>query len=193
MNINSNQLKLLQNAEWLYEKQQILLNIEKLLWKIADNIKNRAGESLEFMPEKTDIKSGKLSRGENLNRLPYRILDFPRLFSNDQFFAFRYLFWWGNHFECTFISDDTAINKHIIKALQTMDISNLYCFHGKGILKMDISDKSAHFKLFSETNFEEKAPTTLRLSCFYDLSEWSKIPEEGYQFYKLIADAYGKN
>lgn len=57
-------------------------------------------ESYPF-PEGTFLKAGKISKGEQYQQLPYFILDYPRLFTQKEIFAFRTMLWWGNHFSCT--------------------------------------------------------------------------------------------
>lgn len=46
------------------------------------------------IPVSLDIQ--KISRGENHEGLPYVMLDFPGIFSQEDIFAVRSLFWWGN-------------------------------------------------------------------------------------------------
>ena len=43
----------------------------------------------------------KLSKGENLNGLPYRVMDFPRIFKQEDVFAIRTLVWWGKQISVT--------------------------------------------------------------------------------------------
>jgi hypothetical protein len=43
----------------------------------------------------------KISRGENYKGFPYVIMDYPALFSKDNVFALRTMFWWGNFFSIT--------------------------------------------------------------------------------------------
>ncbi len=45
--------------------------------------------------------SPKVSRGENLARLPFVILDYPRFFTRENIFSIRSFFWWGNFFSIT--------------------------------------------------------------------------------------------
>lgn len=52
-------------------------------------------------PDGVLTKSGKISKGENYQGLPYYILDFPRMFRADNVFAFRTMCWWGNFFSGT--------------------------------------------------------------------------------------------
>lgn len=54
-------------------------------------------------PEGMDLNYGKISKGENYQGFPYMILDFPRLFRHDRWFAYRTMIWWGHHVAFTFL------------------------------------------------------------------------------------------
>lgn len=43
----------------------------------------------------------KIARGENYLGMPWRMLDFPRIFGKADTFALRTFFWWGNHISLT--------------------------------------------------------------------------------------------
>jgi hypothetical protein len=45
--------------------------------------------------------SGKISRGENLDGLPWINSDAPGIFKKQDVFALRFLFWWGHHYSIT--------------------------------------------------------------------------------------------
>ena len=45
--------------------------------------------------------SPKIFKGEYYQGLPYVMLDYPRVFSKDDVFAMRTMFWWGNFFSVT--------------------------------------------------------------------------------------------
>lgn len=52
----------------------------------------------------------KIFKGENYKNYPYVNMDFPRVFSTDSIFAFRSMFWWGNHFSFTLHLQGEAYN-----------------------------------------------------------------------------------
>jgi len=66
---------------------------------LADDIKAELGKAQ--LPEEVKTTTPKISRGENYKGLPYVILDYPRLFTLENIFAIRTLFWWGNYFSIT--------------------------------------------------------------------------------------------
>jgi len=104
-------LSLAANAEILHQKNKILKNISLRL--------NRLGKRSEQEHPITESKFAKVSRGENLKGLPYLVLDFPRIFTKENIFAFRTLFWWGNYVSCTLHLKGTYLNNfaHLLHPL----------------------------------------------------------------------------
>lgn len=43
----------------------------------------------------------KISRGENYEQLPYLVLDYPRVFQQEDVFAYRSMIWWGHEISCS--------------------------------------------------------------------------------------------
>lgn len=56
----------------------------------------------DWLPENVLHSSPKISRGENYKGFPWLVLDYPRVFSNEEVFAFRTLFWWSHSWVLTF-------------------------------------------------------------------------------------------
>ena len=85
------------NADLILTKNAIIhktqLFLQELQTKQEEIIKNAKGigqHSLNI--------SYKISRGENYKGLPWLVLDHPRFFGQDDVFAIRTMFWWGNFF-----------------------------------------------------------------------------------------------
>jgi len=87
---NIGDITLLSNSEIIERKNSLLNQIELQLKKIGNN-------TLTNHPLfKTLSSTPKVSKGENFEGYPFRILDFPRVFTTKDVFAFRTLIWWGN-------------------------------------------------------------------------------------------------
>jgi hypothetical protein len=91
--------KLMKNAEIILTKNVVLEKVRALLEDVQR-------EQVDFV--KGDASAGplfsippKISKGENYRGLPYKVLDFPRLFGQEDIFAVRLLFWWGHYFSAT--------------------------------------------------------------------------------------------
>lgn len=83
--------------------QRILLKAEQLLTLAAPAMQEAAAAHHSVCSPALVRAGVKLSRGANYRQLPYRVLDFPRHFGPDGFFAIRSMFWWGNFFSSTLL------------------------------------------------------------------------------------------
>jgi hypothetical protein len=90
--------ELIQNKEWILTKRKIIEKVYLLFGSTHDSYKEiLKNEQLLPEPHYKNI-TGKISKGENYHGLPYVILDYPALFSKEDIFAVRTMFWWGNFF-----------------------------------------------------------------------------------------------
>ncbi|PUZ22137.1 hypothetical protein GA0116948_11143 [Chitinophaga costaii] len=88
-------------ADWLYLKHRIMEKAISLLGQVQ--------EAVGQLPQWNHVPGGvpalalgaKIAKGERYKDLPYAILDYPRLFSRDDIFALRTMFWWGHDFTAT--------------------------------------------------------------------------------------------
>lgn len=101
MDFQQKELDYLQDTDFLLTKRRISQQLQRLLAKSQDHIKQGLKDWKVFLPPNCLQRAGKISRGENYRGLPYLVLDYPRLLAKDDIFSFRSMFWWGNFFSCT--------------------------------------------------------------------------------------------
>lgn len=89
------QIELIQDSKYLLQKNDLLLTIERELIHLGKEYQENYSHLLEISPP------AKLSKGENLKGLPYRVMDFPRIFSQEDVFAIRTIVWWGKQISVT--------------------------------------------------------------------------------------------
>jgi hypothetical protein len=95
------ELELAANAEVILTKNAIIEKI-KLLFSELQLKQQRSLESLNgSLSSSVKQSRPKIYRGEKYNDLPYVLLDYPQVFSKEEVFAVRTLFWWGNFFSVT--------------------------------------------------------------------------------------------
>src|SRR6476469_7228211 len=92
---------LVTNAEILLTKNRILEKVAGFLGELAGSYREIVCAESVLLPFSGSWKEPKISRGENYMGLPYLVLDYPRLFSKEDVFAIRTMFWWGNYFSIT--------------------------------------------------------------------------------------------
>lgn len=99
--LSAQELELVANADLILTKNRIMEKALHLLGQVQQRqeacLRNYAGK----LPEEVMRSTPKISRGEQLQGLPYLVLDYPRVFTLDHFFAIRSLFWWGKFFSIT--------------------------------------------------------------------------------------------
>lgn len=98
IDVSEDELKLVLNKEWLYQKRSIIEKVYEFFSVLHDEYNAIAGKrkvALSYLPID---RMGKISRGENLLGLSYLVLDYPALYTRDKIIAIRTLFWWGNFF-----------------------------------------------------------------------------------------------
>jgi len=97
--LSEEELLLVQNAAVILTKNAIIQKAISLFGMLADDMKAMLEKA--SLPEDVKMATPKISRGENYKGLPYAILDYPRLFTHENIFAIRTMFWWGNYFSIT--------------------------------------------------------------------------------------------
>lgn len=83
------------DAELILTKNRILEQAKALLAIVQARMQQAAlADPYANIPPK-------ISKGENYGGLPYLMLDYPRLFGQEDIFAIRSFFWWGRFFSST--------------------------------------------------------------------------------------------
>lgn len=89
------------DAYWILTKNEILNKVGKELGNLNAIQKNVIQKVHKQLPEEILATTPKISRGENYKGLPYLVLDYPRLFTKNNIFAIRSMFWWGRNLSTT--------------------------------------------------------------------------------------------
>ncbi|GDX51113.1 hypothetical protein LBMAG27_01600 [Bacteroidota bacterium] len=85
------------NTNFFSVKREIISKITNLLGEIGNNkMLNKSWKNI-LINEQEKTFEPKISKGENYLGLPYLILDFPKKFEDENQFAVRSFFWWGNY------------------------------------------------------------------------------------------------
>ena len=99
IHLSTFETELIQNKEWILTKHSIINKVYDLFGELNEVYKQIAND--EKALHEFYNGNGKISKGENYEGLPYVILDYPALFSKENIFAIRTMFWWGNFFSVT--------------------------------------------------------------------------------------------
>lgn len=98
--LSDGELQLMANTEWILTKRTIIDKVNVLFGNLAGSMKDKLQQQTH-LPANIIASAPKIAKGENYLQLPYLVLDYPRQFEKENFFAVRTMFWWGNFFSCT--------------------------------------------------------------------------------------------
>jgi hypothetical protein len=99
--LSAEELSLVQNTHWLLTKNNIIEKAKVMFGSLAASLQKEVEQQKDKLPEAIHLFSPKVFKGEYYQGLPYVMLDYPRVFSRDDVFALRTMFWWGNFFSVT--------------------------------------------------------------------------------------------
>ncbi len=190
IHLSALETELVNNKEWIFSKQKVIEKVYHLFGELHHTFRKIVEDEKEFLPSIFQKPGGKISKGENYNGLPYLILDYPAMFSKENIFAVRTMFWWGNFFSTSL----HLSGKHFRR---TGDISQWLAFFQQKKFSVCINESEweHHFDLsnFIEINEIDKQQTdTLFKKKFFkvakkvELNEWDKAPELLEQSFKEI-------
>lgn len=99
--LSTEEMTLVKNSEWILTKNIILEKATRLLALQQEEYQSIVHSNNKLLLVEFANSSPKISRGENYEGLPYRVLDYPAVFQRDNIIAIRTMFWWGNFFSTT--------------------------------------------------------------------------------------------
>jgi hypothetical protein len=94
--LSISELEMVTNAELILTKNRIIRKVMELFGEVSAVAQTSLAQGLlRDLPE-VQAMGPKISKGEQYQELPWVMLDYPRLFSNQHVLAIRCFFWWGH-------------------------------------------------------------------------------------------------
>jgi hypothetical protein len=93
----TDELALLADQEFFRKKAAISVKIKQVLEDLHHRLEAEIASQPLLAPEGFDPQARQFVKGEHLEDFPYQYVDFPRLYTRENKFAFRSLVWWGHH------------------------------------------------------------------------------------------------
>ncbi len=168
------------NKEILLLKNEIIQKVKIFFGELCNDFRNEilACQSNLITPLSLDFQ--KISRGENHEGLPFVILDFPAIFSKEEVFAIRSLFWWGNFCSITLHLKGKYKIAYMPKILEAKQSDDWLI--GMSGNEWEHSIEKNHYEFLRNCDREsENFQMNLRKPFFkmakkMDLSNWDAIP-----------------
>ncbi|MBA3901915.1 MAG: hypothetical protein H0X62_17220 [Bacteroidetes bacterium] len=88
--------------DFFFTKAAVIQKVQILFAEVRQGLQKLVDEHPNILPEEVNKSHFKISKGENYKGLPYVILDYPAYYTKEDVFAFRAMFWWGNHLSFSF-------------------------------------------------------------------------------------------
>ena len=98
---SNSERELMCNSEVILTKNKVIQKIKTLLEELQNDLTTNCEANSKLLSNEIFSIHPKISKGENYQGLPYLILDYPRVFKQEDIFAIRTMFWWGNFFSTT--------------------------------------------------------------------------------------------
>ena len=188
------EFQIIQDQEFLLTKSKALSKIDDLLSKVRSELKLAIKDYSIMHPAFSKFKTSKISRGENYRGLPYLVLDYPAVFSAEDSFAFRTMFWWGNFFSCTLHLQGKPLDLY-----RDLVIDNIgHLVNHDIFLCINQSPWEYHYevdnyKLLSVDDLDFiKESQFLKLSKKFKLSSWKSLPSEANRFLIQLLDIFNR-
>ncbi|MCB9205746.1 MAG: hypothetical protein H6610_07970 [Ignavibacteriales bacterium] len=188
MELSNTELNIINDKEFLLKKIVVIKKIQKLFEILQRDLKGIVDSSEFIFHENVDVKYGKIFKGEDYKNLPYVVLDYPKLYSKENIFTFRTMFWWGNFYSSTFHLQGEIFNElksKTIKNLQTSSFSNLYICVNKTPWEYHYND-SNYILLTSENISKIDQLPFLKLSKKFDLDNYQILNEKAKLFLDFV-------
>ena len=133
----------------------------------------------------------KISKGENYNGFPYVIMDYPALFSKENIFALRTMFWWGNFISITLHLKGTFKKMYAAKILANLKNENDFNISfGEDEWEHHFEDDNFK-KISSLTNdlkIQIESRNFFKIALKYELHHWNMMQSVLPEGYKKIVN-----
>ncbi|MBK7106751.1 MAG: hypothetical protein IPH62_15865 [Ignavibacteriae bacterium] len=163
---------------------KIHIQLEETRKRISDII-NQSNFKFEKLIDK---KIGKIFKGENYLSLPYVVLDYPKLFSKENTFTFRTMFWWGNYFSSTLHLEGFYLEKYkeiIFDRQHLLKNKNIYFSVAK--TPWEYHFNKSNYILIDKINLETQSQRKfIKLSKRFEFSDYENLPELSSQYFSFL-------
>jgi len=190
--LSEEEMQLVENAEWILTKNGILKKAFTLLGSVQEQIVTLP-ETRKLPIELLRI-SPKISQGENYLGLPYRILDFPRIFTKEDCFAIRCFFWWGRFFSITLHLKGEYLERYrsrVAAGFGRLQSADYFISSGSDEWQHHLeADNYTPLKELDSAEFASmlSAGSFVKIACSLPISEWANATEWYLKNYALLVE-----
>ena len=186
VDITLDEFSLLSDPEILIKKKIIQNKIYKLLENTQAKIEVVLSQFEESLP--VNFGHAKISQGENYLNLPYTVLDYPSVFSKQNTFAFRTMFYWGNFFSNTLHLQGEYLEKTRQRLYAgTTSLINSNTYISTGATPWHYHFEADNYLLLSQENRSKLLHDNfIKLSTRIELDNWFNLPDLSAEYLQNI-------
>jgi hypothetical protein len=181
IHLSAVETELIQNKEWILTKHVIIHKVYRLFGELNEIYKQISEQEEIHLQELYKNAGGKISKGENYEGLPYVMLDYPALFSRENIFAIRTMFWWGNFFSITLHTsgEKFKLKGDFFKLLAYLRENNFFvCVNEKEWHhSFELSNYIAAKELDQQKLEQISNKNFFKISKNLELNKWDEAPE----------------
>ena len=182
---SSEEKKLILDKEFFVAKKNITHKIYSEFEEVKKEVEHIIKTQYNFLPNEI-IATGKINRGENLKGLPWINLDYPGYFKQQNVFAIRYLFWWGNHFSVTLHLGGDYLKQYQSQLIGNIDgdkTDNLFWCANSIPWHYDYSNENyCSIKKLTEEQIQDSlSKNFVKVSVCFELSELENFKTSGVE------------
>jgi len=181
--LSADELQLVNNRDWILTKRVVMDKINSFMGELATKQKIILTKQKDFIPQEVLATDAKIAKGENYLQLPFLILDYPRYFKEENIFAVRTMFWWGNFFSVTMqLSGKYKLRyqQNLVDKYDEIKRSGFY---------LNVHENQWHhhfeidnYKIVNDITKEEMASILakkefLKMAKMFPLQQWQHIPQ----------------
>ena len=185
--LSAEEWQLLQNSGWILTKHAIIDKVYHLFGGLSQRMQLSLPQ--RGLPPEVLQHSPKISKGEQYERMPWVVLDYPRCFGRENVFAIRTFFWWGHSFSVTIHLKGTYRDRYLPVLQQRWAELAAAGFH------VGISEDEWRHEHVPETYrplvSAEELPITssfLKLSGACGLDRWGEAHEVLLGLFRVLVD-----
>ena len=113
--------RLIADIEFIKRKRRLFSKLDQSFLHIQTGIEQKYF-SIFYHLIQTNILKGKVSRGENLEEMPYLVLDCPSVFDKTNIFTCRAIFWWGHFFGFHWLLTGDFLSAFQMKCVENLEL-----------------------------------------------------------------------
>lgn len=194
--LSQKEMEVVTNTDLILTKNAIIEKAKELLRVVQDKQETWLKTEKKIFFQALE-SSPKISKGENYNGLPYLILDFPRLFEQENIFAVRTMFWWGNFFSITLHVKGTYKKMFEEKLVQAHDLladeGFYFCINGHQWAHDFETKNYILLAALTKNDFEKNCRDKefIKLAKKISLAEWHNAPDKLFNYFKQMIEILG--